>query len=383
MICKFCKNEIPDGSIFCNWCGERQIKQRTKKTEIKVPTPRQLPSGRWFIQLRAEGQSITEDTAELCIAKARAIRAGYLEIKKKPDNITLRNACTKYIEEKSARLSPSTREGYEKIRDQYFQPIMDRSLQSLTPALLDQAIELESRRISRRGKPLSPKTIINAWGFVASVLDRYAPEIKLKGISLPELKPTIPVIIQPKQIYAIVKGTEIELPCMLAMWLSLSMSEMKGLTKSKSIINNQLIVSETVIHVKGQDIRKQGAKEQTRVRAYNIPPYLKNLIDRVEGDVIVPLSGSTIYHRFRRLLAQNDLPHISFHRLRHINASVMAMLNIPEKTANERGGWSSDYTRKRVYTHTFSDQRTQADQKVDSFFNAIVNADFTNENSNK
>lgn len=379
MKCKFCKNEIPEGSIFCNWCGERQIKPRTKKTEIKVPTPRQLPSGRWFIQLRAEGQSITEDTAELCIAKARAIRAGYLKIKQKPANITLRNACTKYIEEKSARLSPSTKEGYEKIRDQYFQSIMDRSLQSLTPTLLDQAIEQESRRISRRGTPLSAKTIINAWGFVASVLDRYAPEVKLKGISLPEIKPSIPVIIQPKQIYAIVKGTEIELPCMLAMWLSLSMSEIKGLTKSKSIINNQLIISETVIHVKGQDIRKMGAKEQTRVRAYNIPSYLKELIDRVDGDVIVPLSGSAIYHRFKRLLEQNNLPHINFHRLRHINASVMAMLNIPEKTANERGGWSSDYTRKRVYTHTFSEERIQADQKVNSFFEAIINPDFTNE----
>ncbi len=373
MKCKACKNEIPDGSIFCNWCGERQIKQRTKKPEIKVPKPRQLPSGRWYIQLRAEGQSITEDTAELCIAKAKAIRAGYLAVKKKPDNITLRNACTKYIEEKNARLSPSTKEGYEKIRDQYFQSIMDKSLQFLTPALLDEAIELESRRISRRGRPLSPKTIINAWGFVASVLDRYAPDLKLKGISLPELKPTIPVIIQPKQVYDAVKGTEIELPCMLAMWLSLSMSEMKGLTKSKSIINGQLIVSETVIHVKGQDIRKAGAKEQTRVRAYNIPPYLQQLIDLVDGDVIVPLSGSAIYHRLKRLLEANDLPHISFHRLRHINASVMAMLNIPEKTANERGGWSSDYTRKRVYTHTFSEQRTEADRKVDSFFEAIVN----------
>ncbi len=373
MKCKFCKNEIPEGSIFCNWCGERQVKPRTKKTEIKVPTPRQLPSGRWSIQLRTEGQSITEDTAELCIARARAIRAGYLKIKQKPDRITLRTACTRYIEDKSARLSPSTKEGYEKIRDQYFQSIMDRSLQSLTPALLDQAIESESRRISRRGKPLSPKTINNAWGFVATVLDRYAPEIKLKNISLPEVKPTIPVIIPPDQIYPIIKGTPIELPCMLAMWLSLSLSEIKGLTKSKSLVNNQLVVTETVIHVKREDIRKDGAKEQTRVRAYNIPPYLMDLINEVEGDIIVPMSGSAIRHRLKRLLAANDLPHIGFHRLRHINASVMAMLNIPETTANERGGWSSDYTRKRVYTHTFTDQRTKADQKMDAFFESIIN----------
>lgn len=374
MKCKACKNEIPDGAIFCNWCGERQIKQRTKKTEIKVPTPRQLPSGRWYIQLRAEGQSITEDTAELCIAKAKAIRAGYLAVKKKPENITLRNACTKYIEEKDARLSPSTKEGYEKIRDQYFQSIMDKPLSILTPALIDAAIEGECRRISRRGKPLSPKTIHNAWGFLESVLKRYVPQLSLIGISLPEIKPVIPTIIEPQTIYRVIQGTEIELPCMLAMWLSLSLSEIKGLTKSKSIVNDQLVISETVIHVNREDIRKAGAKEQKRVRAYNIPAYLKTLIDNTDGDVIVPMTGSAIRHRLKRLLAANGLPHISFHRLRHINASVMAMLNIPEKTANERGGWSSDYTRKQVYTHTFSNQRNDADQKIDAYFESIVNA---------
>lgn len=372
MLCKVCKNEIPEGSIFCNWCGARQVKEKKKKDEIRVPSPRQLKSGKWNIELRAEGVSVTEDTADLCTAKAKAIRAGYLEIKKKPENTTLRNACTKYIKEKDARLSPSTKEGYEKIRDQYFQTIMNKPLSALTASLLDEAIEAECRRISRRGKPLSPKTIINAWGFIESVIKRYAAGINLSGISLPEIKPTIPTIIDPKQLFQIIKGTQIELPCLLAMWLSLSLSEIKGLTKSKSIINNQLVISETVIHVNRQDIRKSGAKEQKRVRAYNIPPYIETLIDQIDGDVIIPMSGSAIRHRLKRLLAANNLPHISFHRLRHINASVMAMLHIPEKTANERGGWSSDYTRKQVYTHTFSEERSNADKKIDAYFEGII-----------
>lgn len=77
MKCKNCKRVIDDDSIFCKWCGERQIRERKKKDEIKVPSPRQLKSGKWNIELRAEGQSITEDTAALCEAKARAIRAGF------------------------------------------------------------------------------------------------------------------------------------------------------------------------------------------------------------------------------------------------------------------------------------------------------------------
>lgn len=372
MICKHCKNQISDGSIYCNWCGERQVKERKKKDEIKIPSPRQLKSGKWNIQLRAEGQSITEATAELCAVKAKAIRAEFLSRKTKSEDITLREAVGRYIESRSARIAPSTREGYEKIRNQYFQDIMDKKLSELNSAVLDSAIERECSRISRRGKPLSPKTIHNAWFLIASSINKYAPETDRDNISLPEEKKQVPIILKPEQIFPIIKGTDIELPCLLAMWLSLTMSEIRGLTKSKSIMNGQLIIVETVTHVKGKDIRKAGGKEEKRTRALNIPPYIQCLIDKAEGDIIVPLSGSYIYKKFASLLKKNHLPHISFHKLRHINASVMAMLNIPDAEANARGGWKSDYTRKRVYTHVFSDSRNAADAKIDEYFELII-----------
>lgn len=47
MLCKACKREISENSIYCNWCGEKQIRERKKKGEIKVPNPRQLKSGNW------------------------------------------------------------------------------------------------------------------------------------------------------------------------------------------------------------------------------------------------------------------------------------------------------------------------------------------------
>lgn len=81
MLCKACKREISENSIYCNWCGEKQIRERKKKGEIKVPNPRQLKSGNWNIELAAEGQSVTEPTRDLCIARARAIRAGFLRDK--------------------------------------------------------------------------------------------------------------------------------------------------------------------------------------------------------------------------------------------------------------------------------------------------------------
>lgn len=372
MKCKVCKNQIPDGSIFCNWCGERQIKERKTKGEIRIPTPRLLPSGRWNIQLREEKQSITEDTKDLCIAKAKSIRAGFIAAKPKVEDVTLRQLCTRYIESKSARLAPSTKHEYERLKDQYFQGIMDMSVSGLTRDVLDNAMETECKRLSIHGKPLAPKTIINAWMLIASTLKKYAPSVEYQNVTIPEQKKLVPVIIPPEQLYPVIKGTDIELPCLLAMWLSLSMSEIKGLTKSKSIVNGQLVISETVVKVGKEEIRRIGGKEEKRTRALNIPPYIMALIDQVEGDIIVPASGRSIYARFSRILEKSGLPHISFHRLRHINASVMAMLNIPDTEANERGGWISDYTRKRVYTHSFTEQRIAADQKIDRYFDDII-----------
>ena len=115
MKCKQCGREIPEAAIYCCWCGVKQLRERRKKDAIKVPKPRKLRSGAWNIELRAEGQSITEATAELCEAKARAIRAGFIEAKKAAPKMTVDAALEAYIKSREL-LSPSTLRGYEAIR---------------------------------------------------------------------------------------------------------------------------------------------------------------------------------------------------------------------------------------------------------------------------
>ena len=59
---------------------------------------------------------------------------------------------------------------------------------------------------------------------------------------------------------------------------------------------------------------------------------------------------------------------MTFHDLRHVNASVMALLRIPDKYAQERGGWKSDKVMKKVYQQTFSDERERVDDVIDQYF---------------
>ena len=162
------------------------------------------------------------------------------------------------------------------------------------------------------------------------------------------------------------------------MWLSFSESEICGLTKSKSLLEGgkYICINEVVVYADGKEHRKDAAKNNTRKRVLRLPDRIKELIDNLppEQDRLVELSGHAMYDCFRRLLKKNGLPHMTFHNLRHVNASVMAVLQIQDKYAQERGGWKTDYVMKNVYTHTFSDERNKADEKIDNYFNSIVDS---------
>ena len=67
---------------------------------------------------------------------------------------------------------------------------------------------------------------------------------------------------------------------------------------------------------------------------------------------------------------------VTFHDLRHINASVMLKLGIPDKYAMERGGWSTTSTLKRVYQETFREDRLAADEKIDNYFENLFDTKF-------
>lgn len=343
---------------------------------MKLPEPRKLPSGSWFIQLRLGGESIpvTAETKKECIDQARLIKAEYLAGKrevKRSDGKTLAQASKEYIDRRRDIKLDSTLSGYEKITRNYFQEIINLPLTKITWEVMANEISRECGRTSSRGQKLSAKTIRNAVGFYSSVLAENGIEFS-RDFALPEQKRKPIQLPTAEEVYGAVKGTAIELPCLLAMWLTMSISEIRGLTKSKSIYNGQISIVETVVDIDGKPVRKEGGKEELRSRTQTIPPYIQQLIDAVDGDVICPLTSQATNKRLQRLLEKAGVKPISFHKLRHISASTMALLNIPSNYAQEKGGWKTDNIMKSVYTHTFTEGRQDADRKMDSLFSEII-----------
>ena len=68
------------------------------------------------------------------------------------------------------------------------------------------------------------------------------------------------------------------------------------------------------------------------------------------------------------MLAKNNISHMRFHDLRHVNASVMLKLNIPNKYAAERMGHATEDMLKNVYQHTLSQDMKSINQTVNDYF---------------
>lgn len=365
MQCKECSRDIPENSIFCNWCGARQIRERKKKDVIKVPTPKKLPSGSWNIVLRAEGQSVTEPTEALCLARARAIRAGFLEQKSASKGQTLKAAYVAHLEARCGALSPSTYAGYLALSRNTFQRLMPLDISKITNAL----VQSEVSKMAENGK--SRKYIANALGLLTSVLRTAAPDARI-DVHLPQKVKREPRRIEDAEISAImnaVRGSEIELPVLMGLWLGMRMSEIRG-ARREDIVDNRLHICRAIVDDKDGKPVEKPPKSFSGDRWVSLPREIVFLIETqcpAEG-TLVRLSGQAIYKRFSRTLEAAGIPHCRFHDLRHANAAAMVRLGVDSKYAQERNGWSSDRMYKQVYAYTMSDQMESVDATINAYF---------------
>lgn len=356
MICKACKREIPDNSIYCNMCGTRLVR---KKQDISVPTPRLLPSGKWNIQLRAEKKSITEDTAELCIAKAKSIRAGFVDIKKEPLNITFSEAFERYISDREYILSPATIREYTRIKDKDFRSLSNIKIKDVTQEVLQRAVNELSKNISA-------KTLRSRYSAVNSVLNVYLPSVKF-NISLPapqKPKVKIPTSEDMKRILELSENTSLELPVLLAAFGSLRRGEICALTKD-DITDSGVIVNKALVKDKDRKWVVKSTKTPDSVREATLPDIVIQKLRKV--DKISTITPDTITAMFYSLMKKNGLPNYHFHSLRHFWASTVHALGIPDYYLVQNGGWKNMSMPNKTYLHSLDENKE---------FRKIINSNF-------
>lgn len=351
---------------------------------MKVPEPRKLPSGNYFIQLRLNGVSVpvTAPTAKECKRTAELIKAEHRaemrEIAKSKSDLTLQEACERYIERKErAGRSPETIRGYDVIMRNRFQSVMGRKVAS---------IKNWQDIYDNEAKSHSPKTMGNTWAFIKAACKSEC------GITLPEIETLAPkkkehAFLSPEEITAFVKASEGD-KCRIALLLALHScraSEILAIDwKDVDFQNDRIKIRGAVVRDKhNQRVEKQENKTEGSARYIPIfIPELKAELQSVESKSgkVVQANQNTILRHSNEVCDNAGIPRVGVHGLRHSFASLAYSLNVPVKITMKIGGWDDYNTVMKIYTHL---SKKDIGKYTDDFKNFFNNAnEFTNEKEN-
>lgn len=349
---------------------------------MKTPKATKLKSGNWRVQIQIDGKrySCTGATKKEAQDKAKQVFAGAELEKRIP--MTVGKAIDDYIQSKAGSLSPSTVKGYQSIRKNYLQDIMDLNVSDLTQADVQIAVSNDSVN----GK--SPKTIRNAHGLLAAVLDIYRPNFILKTRLPQNQKYEIRIFSEEemKKVWQAAKGTKYELPILFASWMGLRMSEIRGL-KFVDVKDGRIHVHKAIVAGPDGDVEK-GTKTTAGDRWIKLPEPILNLItmeyterygpmqdvdDPVMQNYICPYADITIYKNFINICKKAGVEPCRFHDLRHFAASEAHALGIPDKYSMKRMGHKTDNMLKNVYQHTMRDKEDEFGDLIDKKMEALYN----------
>ncbi|MDR3729621.1 MAG: hypothetical protein Q3X94_07555 [Oscillospiraceae bacterium] len=135
---------------------------------MKLPEPKQLPSGKWHVQIMVQGRRMgkTFRTKEEASYWAAGIKTRCREAEKSPRDMTVGELLDRYIMSKDSVLSPSTIAGYKQIRKGWSQSFVRLPLADLTQ-------EKVQREINAMAKTKSPKSVRNARGLLSAALAEF------------------------------------------------------------------------------------------------------------------------------------------------------------------------------------------------------------------
>lgn len=338
---------------------------------MKVPEPRKLSSGTWFLQMRLNGVSVpvTAATRKECVDKAALIKAEHRAGKRTIQSSgasTLSRAIDKYIEARKNVLSPSTIDGYKRIQKNRFKTVMNLPLSSVSNW---QAI------VNKEAGECAPKTLRNAWRFVCSVLSENG--ISAPKVTLPAPNGKVREWLEPDQIKKLIReadGTPSAIPVFLALH-SLRRSEILALTwddidlERKCITVSGSVVQDEHHHYVHRDSNK--TEKSKRTVPIMIPELLVLLASTPQDErhgPFVKIKPHAIADRINAACRRAGLPEVGTHGLRHSFASLAYHLGMSALETMELGGWSDTGTMHNIYTHLAQADRLKAENKLTEFF---------------
>lgn len=365
---------------------------------------------KWYIEvtINYDSNGKRNQINEMFYGKKSDARIRESEIKNKikkgvilnNNDLTLNEFINKYRKEYMINLAPKTIESNEILIVRIKEKLGHLKLKDIKTLHL---VEFYNYlRAIRAPKPLSENTVLHYYVLINRML-----EIAIKWDLLeinPNRKTDRPKIIR-KELKVYSKETTLKLvdslekECLkykviiyLAIDTGARRGELTGLEwEDIDFKNNRVHINKVTQSLKGQIIKKPYPKNNTSIRTITVSKETMKLLEEYKeeqnnektllgskwedsnkvfinetGGLMHPDTPSKIFYKITK---KYGLPHLKFHGLRHLSASLLITKGIHMKVISKRLGHASCLTTDMIYSHI----DTTLDKEVANVFNDLFN----------
>ena len=217
----------------------------------------------------------------------------------------------------------------------------------------------------------------------AAERQEYITKNPMRAVSPPKKRQREAKFYTPEQLGVLLAkavGTRLELPMFICAYLGLRRGELCGLRWSDVDLEHHTITIENTRTQAGKKEIEKGTKTASSTRTLYLPDTLCDMLKAAKehqqacratykNTVIVmedgrPFRPNHLSELFGKFLADNDLPKIVLHELRHTFASLSNQAGIPAYNIGKALGHSTPATTQKIYTHLLDQTHTQAVEGV-------------------
>lgn len=288
------------------------------------------------------------------------------------------------------QIEETTAYGYRGMIENYLKPQLGEiRLQKLTARDIQQYYTWLMDE-----KKLSPNTVIKHHNLLTNTLNaaerqEYITKNPMRAVSPPKKRQREAKFYTPEQLGILLDkavGTRLELPVFICAYLGLRRGELCGLRWSDVDLEHKTITIENTRTQAGKKEIEKGSKTASSTRTLYLPDTLcdmlkaakenqqacraeyKNAYDDNDYVVVMedgrPFRPNYLSELFGKFLADNGLPKIVLHELRHTFASLSNQAGIPAYNIGKALGHSTPATTQKIYTHLLDQTHTQAVEGV-------------------
>ena len=165
---------------------------------------------------------------------------------------------------------------------------------------------------------------------------------------------------------------------MIAISTGMRRGEVLGLTWNNVNLNNATLNVVNSLVPTQDGLKLLPPKTETSIRKISLSPTLVEILKKhkaknYSSDFVCTLedgrliSPSSLNHKFKDIIKENNLPNIRFHDLRHSHASLLLSQGVQPKMISERLGHSNISITMDLYSHIYEADNAEIANNFDEF----------------